>query len=454
MRKTVLFLLILLSLQMAAGFPLQIQEDQRTAINGEPAEFTLKGSNSFPSNRSFRISSIESVPKASNWFSHTSQVKAAPGENFTIKMNVTPGENAIQGNYGFTVNVRTIEGDNLESRTAYFAVDSKNDLSITSYNTETGPFRPDDSIEMNLTIINTASEPVEGIGFTAKLLNQKTNRQGFSLPPGAELTQQLKLRLPINASPGQKNLELGVTREGEQVENITQSITVEEVTNVEKTSNLDNRLLTSTKTLKAENKGNAPKKVRLNASIPSYVESLTIFSQEADMLESNNGEDIYYWSFELDQGETAEVSYTTRYWPPLLLTGFILLGLVAIRKIQSSIKIRKEAIKSQDGLKIRLTVENSSGSGIEKLEVKDFVPDIASVERKFEIARPVVRKTNDGTRLNWELEDLSPGEQRVLEYTIEPLYEVEGGVDLPSAEVVVDDEVVSSSGKVPTEFRP
>ncbi len=454
MRKTVLLVLILLSVQLAVGFPLKLDVNERTTINGEPAKFALQGTNSFSQNRSFRISSIQSVPKASNWFSHSNAVKSAPGENFTLKINITAPENTIQGNYGFTVNARTLQGDNLKSRTSYFSVDSDTDLTITSYSTDSGPFRPAETVSANLTIVNTAPETVRDVGFKAQLLDARTSRTGFQLPPGAKLSQQLQLKLPVNVSPGEEMLKLSITRGESTIENISQSLTVEEVTEVRKTSEIDDRILVNKKTLKVENLGNAPKKVRLNASIPSYLESLTVFSQEPNKTETGQGDTTYYWSFNIERGETKSVSYTTRYWPPLVLITVIVAGLLVIRKIQSSISVSKKVIQKEDGLKVRISVRNSSGSEFESLELKDFVPDIASVKREFEIAEPVIRKTNDGTRLVWELEDLSPGEERVLEYTIEPLYEVEGGVNLPPTEIYVGDEKAAESGEVSTEFSP
>ncbi|MBC5793041.1 MAG: hypothetical protein H8Z69_03300 [Nanohaloarchaea archaeon] len=454
MRKTVLVLLVLFTVQLVSGFPLNLEVNERTTIDTKPAQFTLQGTNNLPQNRSFRISSIQTVPKASNWFSYSNPVKVKSGENFSLKLNITAPENAIQGNYGFTINTRTVQGDNLESRTGYFTVDSDTDLAITSYSTESGSFLPGETVSSNLTIINTASEPVRDVGFEASLLGEKTSRSGFQLPPGAKLSQRLELNLPVNVSPGDKKLHLSILRNGHSIENITQSVTVGEVTEIRKTSKMDNRILVNQRTLSAENLGNAPKKVRLNTTIPSYLESLTSFSQDPNTSKTGGGETTYYWSFDLNSGETKQVVYTTRYWPPLVLISVIVVGLLVIRKVQSSVSVSKEVVKKENGLKVRIRTLNSSGSEIESLEVKDFVPDIASVKRDFEISEPVIRKTNRGTRLAWELEDLSPGEERVLEYTIEPLYEVEGGVNLPSAEIVVEDEKVAESGEVSTEFRP
>jgi len=70
------------------------------------------------------------------------------------------------------------------------------------------------------------------------------------------------------------------------------------------------------------------------------------------------------------------------------------------------------------------------------------------------MAKPVIRKTNNGTRLVWEIDSMEPGEQRVFEYSIKPLVEVEGGITLPEAELEIAEERIGETDEKTVEFRP
>jgi hypothetical protein len=47
--------------------------------------------------------------------------------------------------------------------------------------------------------------------------------------------------------------------------------------------------------------------------------------------------------------------------------------------------------------------------------------------------------------LSWSLEDLKPGETRIITYEVTDKVEVEDGLDLPSAKIVEDGKTVSKS---------
>jgi hypothetical protein len=139
--------------------------------------------------------------------------------------------------------------------------------------------------------------------------------------------------------------------------------------------------------------------------------------------------------------------------PATALLG-IIAALAGLRKLRNTVKIQKTAEKTASGLKVSIEVENISDRTFRDVKVNDFVPDIASVEKNFEMASPTVRETNDGTKLEWSLEDLEPGDQRVLQYTIRPKVEVEEGVELPRAELKEGDKVLKKSKEFTSEFNP
>jgi len=119
------------------------------------------------------------------------------------------------------------------------------------------------------------------------------------------------------------------------------------------------------------------------------------------------------------------------------------------------VSFEKHVAKSEDGeITINIEIENNSSTAIEDLKVKDFIPNIAQVEKTFEFAKPSIRTKNEGTELTWDLDVLEPGDQRVLEYKIRPQIEVEGEVTLPGAELLNEGEQEKKTRDLDTGFHP
>jgi hypothetical protein len=81
---------------------------------------------------------------------------------------------------------------------------------------------------------------------------------------------------------------------------------------------------------------------------------------------------------------------------------------------------------------------------MKNVEVEDFVPSVLEVD-EFKVNEPVIAKTDNGTRLEWEIDELQPGESRALVYTLKKAYEGTAEVHLPEAEMKSEDSDYYSS---------
>jgi len=448
MYRKIFLLALIIGLASAVSADLQIEEVDRTATTDEPAKFLITVENNFDTERRFSIGSIRS-PEGS--FRYNGSTVISPGEKEVFHLEARSGEYTVRGNYRFTVNFRA-GSQHIGSVQDYFRADSESDIRIRSLSLENENVQPGESVNAELELLNIAPRRVP-YSLNASFNDQTTSREG-DMSSGTERTLDLNFDVDESASPGEKRLEVDIFSDNSPQTSYARTVNIGEVQNYSLEENTYNRLIESTNTVTVSNTGNTQLDTEINRTIPRYLEPLTSFSEPYDRYEEEGSQNTYYWDVKIDQGNQYDIGYTVRYWPPLLLLAFIFAGLIGLRKFKTPVKFNKKVKEDNEGLKVHLEVENHSSRELENLEVKDFVPNVASVGDNFPMARPVVRKTSNGTRLNWDLKTMKPGEKRVMEYSIKPVVEVEEGVVLEAAELQEDGEKIAETNEVKTGFKP
>ncbi|MFB6213166.1 MAG: hypothetical protein ABEJ07_01210 [Candidatus Nanohaloarchaea archaeon] len=448
MRKLLCLVLVVLLITSAYSFSASLQAVDRKASTEDPGVFHLEVENTAPEAMMFQLSAAP----YSSWFYTESTLTVPAGENHTFELIVTPPENAVQQNYRFDATVTA--GGETRSFTDYFTVEQPEDLVIRTFSSRSQGYTPGETAEFRVGILNTAPSRVEDYSVRAIMGESSTEKQGLPLSPGSSGVLALNLPVPDDAAPGEKRVTLSVIRGGEARQTVNQTITVEQVRRVERSVEKDNRLLFYTRTASVKNTGNAPTTVELNQTLPDYLRPITSFEPAPDSRTDKGDSTTYSWNFELGPGETESASRTTDYWIPGSILIALLAGLLALKHIRTELSFRKTARKTEEGIKVHIELENHSGQPVREVTVEDFVPDIATVSEEFPMAKPVIRKTSNGTRLTWEIDELEPGSQRVFEYTISPMFEVEGGVTLPPAELESGGQKAAETGETEAEFRP
>lgn len=454
MRRTALLFVLLVAVSTAvAAFPTELEVADRTASMDDPAVFNITVENDYAVQDRFRISSIQSPPLVSTWFDYDYSKTIEAGGKDTFRIEVTPEENAIQQNYAFTVNLRSFRNDESRTLESFFTVNNRYDLKIASFQVQNDKVKPGDILEISATIENTASETLDNFTVKAEGFNSSVEKQGAVLGSGDSIRYSFKLDVPDGRMPGEESVSLNVYNNGEEAQSSSQTVEVEEVRNVERNTVEEDMLLVKTETVEMKNTGNVKVEETVERTLPVYIDPITSFEPEPE--EETEGADQHYkWDVELEPGESKKVSYTVSYMPALGFIGLLFLGVLGFRKLQTDLKVSKHAENKEGEVKVRIELQNNSSTSLTDLKVKDFVPDIAEVSQNFDMARPVVTKTSSGTRLEWDIESLEPGEQRIFEYTIKPLVEVEGGVKLDSAEVMRNGERMKETDEIDVEFQP
>lgn len=447
-KKHLLPIAFIMVVGTAAGFSASYSFEDRVASPDDAAEISVEVENDGFESRSFQVS----VSPYSSWFYVEKPKTLQPGENRTFQLSIQPSEEAVQQNYFFDIVVS--DGVQTQRFEDYFTVEQPNDLKFTSVSSDRNSYKPGDKARYSLEVLNTAPEQISDYRVRAELEGERVEKQGLPVSPGSRAAMRLEVPVSNSSSPGEKTVEISVIRDGEKTTSIEQQLKVKKVTDIQKSEETSNRLIIYERRLSATNEGNHRTEAELDVELPSYLEPITSFSREPDRVQETDTGKSYTWTSDLEPGETGSVSYRVNYWIPATVLMAVLGGLVGLKKLNRNLKFSKRARATEKGVTIHIELENRSSTPVRNLEVKDFVPDIASVGDDFPMAKPVVRKTSNGTRLTWEIDELSPGDQRVFEYSIKPLVEVEGEVELPEAELEVEGRKKSETSKVETRFEP
>jgi hypothetical protein len=189
------------------------------------------------------------------------------------------------------------------------------------------------------------------------------------------------------------------------------------------------------------NDGNLPTVVEIKIKKDIISRLFTTFSTAPDRAQRSGLIVEYSWVKELRPGERLYVRTFTNYlYPLLILIVIILIAYFVYQYNVSHLIIRKKVgfVRTKGGefaLKIKLTV--SSKKFVEKISVIDRIPTMASIYERFG-AYPPDMIDEKNKRLQWNIESLQPGEERVFSYIIYSKIGVVGRFELPKATAVYE----------------
>lgn len=107
---------------------------------------------------------------------------------------------------------------------------------------------------------------------------------------------------------------------------------------------------------------------------------------------------------------------------------------MAMRKEANNITKKEGGIFS---LKVVLHIKNRSNKKIEDIELREVIPNIASIEKDISIGtlRPskILRHEKKGSIIKWDIDHLDVGEERVLSYKIKARLPILGELGLSAS---------------------
>jgi hypothetical protein len=451
MRKVFAILALLFLSGSAVAFPASLDVVDRSASPEDPAIFEVNMTNDLDRSALFELGTFSPKP---SWVYTEGSRSLEPGESGIFRITVTPGELAVDQSYSFRIYARSSAVQESRTFRTSFDVDRDREIILEDMNLNRTAYDPGETVKGEVKIRSISSRVLKEYEVKASYENLSTTKTSSPILPGGTRTLRFKLPVAENASPAEHRVRTVLNLGEEKVEEALANFTVGEVVSIIRDTTGTNNLATKTGTVMVENRGNAPVNYTVNRSVPSYLTPITRFTKQPTNVQSKGSTRHYFFTTELHPGGTYTVKRTTNYWIPATALLGIIIALAGLKKLRNTVKIQKKAEKTSSGLKISIEIENISDRIFMDVTVEDFVPDIAEVDKNFEMASPTLRKTNEGTKLTWDLEDLEPGDQRVLQYTIRPKVEVEGGVELQKAELREEDQTIKKTDSFNAEFSP
>lgn len=453
MRKaaTILVLLVFLTGTVSA-LQAELYPVDRTSNEHKAGEYIVEVTNNESQATSARVKTQSQCSDC--FYVPNSYLQLDPGESKNATIILQTDQDIPSGRYGFTIFVSEIGTSQNIRIDDYFRVKRDYSLIFSSFSTNKNGYSPGETLEVSSQVKNIGGRTIDDYTVQAGFMNQTENVSGLSVISEAERSYDFSFDIPENVDPGTQISELVIYREGRIESSITRGIEILPTENVEINETVSNRVITKTTTLNLVNTGNVNSTTSVEQSVPSYLAPVTTFEPEPDNITSTDEATVYGWTLNTSPGEERQVSYTVHYWVPVLLLAGLILAVLLYKRLTAGIRFEKHVAKTSEGsITVNIEIENTSNEVIEGLQVVDFVPNIANVEKSFQFAKPSIRKKNEGTELTWSLDNLEPGDQRILEYTIYPQVEVEGEVTLPSAELKdEDEEIVQETSKLHTDF--
>jgi hypothetical protein len=213
---------------------------------------------------------------------------------------------------------------------------------------------------------------------------------------------------------------------------------IESIHKIDEQKETKNSILYSDVVIRVTNNGNYPEKnFYVTESMP--VISKNFFYPEIEPVSEEEKENriIYKWLIdELEPGQIITIKYQLRFTNIAITACVIIIAIVWIVWLFFRPIIKKNYIgvlAEKQEITISLNLKNKGRKTLNNLIVKDTVPPLASVVKKFETLEPKVVRRPRGTELIWKIKQLKPKEERVITYKIKPVIEITGGLRLPKA---------------------
>jgi len=208
------------------------------------------------------------------------------------------------------------------------------------------------------------------------------------------------------------------------------------------TKNVVDGWLIRTNDISKINYGNVNENVVIEVKKDIISRLFTSFTVEPDSATRNGLYVTYKWSKKLGPAESFSVKVKTNYLSPLLIVIAILLIVWGIKKYtQTKLEIVKTVIpvktsSGQFALRIKLLVK--ARRHVSNVSLVDRIPGIVQIYEKFTTIIKPTKIDAANRRIQWDIGEMSAGEERMFNYIVYSTVGVVGKFALPNALAVFE----------------
>lgn len=183
-------------------------------------------------------------------------------------------------------------------------------------------------------------------------------------------------------------------------------------------------------TLTAVNNGNSDADAEFRSEVSRTWYSVFLGPQPSDMVEGE-----FIWTLNVPEGERQTITYSEIYWPTPLITIIAIILAILFYSKYTALLITKDVASKHPvskGKEIGVSIHvKNRGREVENVVARDLIPKKFSVTGHFHTIKPLIKRTDKGTELVWDVGRMKPNEERMLHYKIKPIEDVHGTLRLP-----------------------
>lgn len=258
-------------------------------------------------------------------------------------------------------------------------------------------------------------------------------------------TKQLEVNLDeermktITAGVYLLNTNVKVQGKTAKVESLIKFLEQEDI----ETTEINEGVLIQRNEILKKNLGNVKKLVEVTAEKNLFSYLFTTINIPTTKTSTEGFTRVYVWEKELIPDEELRVIIKTNWFFPIIVLLLIIgLFLLIKKSVETDLILRKKVtfVKTKGGqfaLKISLRVK--SKRFLQKINIIDKLPPLVKLYERFGATMPD-KIDEQNKRLEWNIESLNEGEERIFTYIIYSKIGIVGRFELPSARAVYEKE--------------
>lgn len=434
MKNRLFLFALVLSLSIVSAIDLDIQKE---AINDvviseldDPATFrlTIKNNGERDTFELYSLVSVDISPKGAFSLSR--------GETKEMIISITPSETikGKQGAFSFVYKIKSSNTGTQEDILTIKITDLKNALQITA-----------ESINPESEEIAITAENLENFNF--KDIDAEFSSVFFSFNERFSLesfetvtfTSPLDKEKPISLMAGPYILDVNL-KIGDYEGTLESTVKFLEKSGIS-TSESKEGFLIQRIDIEKRNEGNLPAVAEITIGKNTLSRAFTTFNLAPSKSERTGMTTTYYWTKELRPGESIEVIVKTNWIIPIVLViAIIVLAVFSNIYLKSDLKLVKKItqVKTKGGeFALKVTIHSRARKYIEKINIVDKLPPIVKLYKRYGTIVPD-RIDEKNRRLEWNIESLNEGEDRILTYIIYSKIGIVGRFELPPAKAIYE----------------
>lgn len=416
------------------------------------AEFTLTIYNYETTRESFRIKNTDYLL----WDIYTKPrlspitIDVPPKSNASVNLFIRPIPSYVAGSGSHFVNLNVISqsSDESISNQGRIGIISSDEITIgyvptviisTDFPSEIVPGQ-EKGFKITLNNQNKLQISDAQLILSSSLINEDVK---VNIAPQGETVVDVKSLLDSKTKPVKDSLTINLMYKGKKVDEFIQNYEVVSYSKLIEDSVEEKSFLRRSEEIVFTNNGNVKVDYKIKVATSQIKRFFGSTNPEAVVEKDGDGTYNYVWNVELEPFESFNVKVSENYLGVVILIVVILLiGLLVFLK-RSPIIIRKDIIdtESDEGglskIKVLINIKNRSKKKMRDLSIVDKIPKLLDIDKNTILGslKPskIKRNPKHETLILWSLEELMPGEERVINYHLKANLKILGGLTLQPA---------------------